>query len=427
MNRPNSHTLPRAESCKRLSLFLILFLTFSISCGDRQRRNALALNHIFADILKMECRSWPESEKFFAETLLSNPDTEARQWSALAMGRMAPGQALPLLYQSLRTGDAAIRATSAFAIGQIESRARAEKEYGDPSTTGMDAPTGDSSATAELMRLLDDPALSVRRRAVEALGKIGSTAEAAEIARHLELCPGSQPEERAYIVSSLVTLAKILKGNSERFLLTNHSRFAATVAIAWAQAMRELGDIGANRHGMTLKDEAVSNPDSPNLPDAFCMALAANRKNSTIAIVETNRGTLEIELFREDAPLTVDSFVKLATERIYDDMEFAPAPQKSIVETAPYNSRAWFAHNGCGEVNMRPFEYGSVGIALTDRSSDTGRFFISLAPQPYLDGIQTCFGRVVSGMQAAEKIVAGDRIKHISFKETISFLDYRRY
>jgi peptidyl-prolyl cis-trans isomerase B (cyclophilin B) len=225
-------------------------------------------------------------------------------------------------------------------------------------------------------------------------------------------------------------LAKTLKGNSERFFdLTNRSRFAATAVAIRAQAMQwSSSDAEPNR-----KDCIMGAIDSPVhiiphyfFPDAFCMALAANRKNSTIAIVETNRGTMEIELFREDAPLTVASFVTLAAEGVYDDMELAPVPQKRIVETAIYRSQQGFTHDGYGEVNMRPFERGSVGIALIDRSSDTGRFFVSLAPQPYPEG-KTCFGRVLSGMPAVEKIVAGDRIKHISIKETISFLNYRRY
>jgi peptidyl-prolyl cis-trans isomerase B (cyclophilin B) len=273
----------------------------------------------------------------------------------------------------------------------------------------------------------------VRIRAVEALGNIGSSAEAEEITRRLERCSGSRPEERAYIESSLVSLAKIFKGNSERFFsLTDRSRFAATAAIVWAQAAKESSDFCSERDRMSVASLATDKIISENssnhlLSDAYCMTLAANRKNSTIAIMETNRGTLEIELFREDAPLTVDNFVKLAREGVYDDMEFAPAPQKRIVETAIYRSHQGFARDGHGEINLRPFERGSVGIALADRNSDTCRFFISFAPQPYLDGIQTCFGRVVSGMPAAEKLVAGDRIKRISIKETISFLNYRRY
>jgi cyclophilin family peptidyl-prolyl cis-trans isomerase len=56
-----------------------------------------------------------------------------------------------------------------------------------------------------------------------------------------------------------------------------------------------------------------------------------------------------------------------------------------------------------------------------------GRLFITLAPEPYLDGSHTCLGRVISGMQVADRIVPGDRIRRVSIKETISSLDYYRY
>jgi peptidyl-prolyl cis-trans isomerase B (cyclophilin B) len=581
MQRTNFHTLLAISKPKRLLPFLIPFLILSISCGDRERRDDISRNQIFAQVLQMEYRGWLESEKFFVKTLQSNPCVEARQWSALAMGRIAPRQALPLLYPSLRARDAALRAAVAFAIGEIESRARTENGPGNP----------DSLAAAELMRLLDDPALPVQRRAVEALGKIGSHAEVTEIVRHMEQCPNSSPEEQAYIESSIdalgrlkdpsasqslmklagsndpeiqwralaaliqlqskeatplfiknlshpnldvrlvaaqglglagdarladlllpllpprqapssnsipislrcsalqalaelrnpaaipsiesalavdpinpahpdqlnfaiqaadalghfgakdselalrmllkesppaanramSSLAKILKEEPERFFdLTRHSQFAAIAAYAWAQAMRELEDSGA---------EPKQKAAAPNhlLTDAFCMALASSRKNSSIAIMETNRGTLEIELFRESAPVTVANFIELANDGTYNEMELAQTPQKRLIEAATTRSQRRFAHAIYSEVNMRPIERGSVGIALAGRLSDTDRFFISLAPQPYLDGFATCFGRVVSGMHVAERLVAGDHIKHISIKETISFLDYRRY
>ena len=79
------------------------------------------------------------------------------------------------------------------------------------------------------------------------------------------------------------------------------------------------------------------------------------------------------------------------------------------------------------EINMRPFEQGNIGVTLSAGYSKMDRFFITLAPQPYLDGNNTCFGRIISGMQVADKIVPGDRIRRIAIKETISLLDYHRY
>jgi cyclophilin family peptidyl-prolyl cis-trans isomerase len=80
-----------------------------------------------------------------------------------------------------------------------------------------------------------------------------------------------------------------------------------------------------------------------------------------------------------------------------------------------------------GEINMRPFERGSAGMTAAGGKRDTGRFFITLAPKPFLDGIDICFGRVISGIQVADKIVPGDRILRINIKETIGTLDRIRY
>ena len=156
-------------------------------------------------------------------------------------------------------------------------------------------------------------------------------------------------------------------------------------------------------------------------------ALAAYRKNTTIARIETNRGTMEIALFREDAPVTSERFATLAGEGIYNGMEFAlPAPFQAIEGQIPGN-RIRLRRMVNSEINMRPFERGSVGMKLASGGSDTGGFFIALAPLPYMDGVNTCFGRVISGMQVADRLVPGDRIRQITIKETVNFHDYQRY
>jgi peptidyl-prolyl cis-trans isomerase B (cyclophilin B) len=157
------------------------------------------------------------------------------------------------------------------------------------------------------------------------------------------------------------------------------------------------------------------------------LTLAASRKNSTIAVVETTRGTLEIMLFREDAPLTVANFVLTANRGNYDGFVFDRAvPSKQIGGRIP-GSQSGFNIAPDGEISMRPFERGSVGISFQDEESPKGRFFIALAPQPYLDGTDTCFGRVISGMPVADRIFSGDTILRIRIKETVSFLDSIRY
>jgi cyclophilin family peptidyl-prolyl cis-trans isomerase len=168
-------------------------------------------------------------------------------------------------------------------------------------------------------------------------------------------------------------------------------------------------------------------PSGSTLTDTVSLALASSRKNSTIALVETSRGTLEIELFREDAPLTVSDFTFLAKKGAFNGFVFEPVIASQRVGGKDVEAQPAFGRAVNGEINMRPFERGSVGVTPAGGRYRTGRFFIALAPQPYLDGVSTCFGRVISGIQVADRIVPGDRILHVNIKETISFLDHIRY
>ena len=81
---------------------------------------------------------------------------------------------------------------------------------------------------------------------------------------------------------------------------------------------------------------------------------------------------------------------------------------------------------GC-EINLRPFERGSIGMAHAGKDTGAARFFISLERQPDLDGKYTCFGRVTSGLPAAERITAEDLIRRIGIREDVTMLDYRRF
>jgi cyclophilin family peptidyl-prolyl cis-trans isomerase len=79
------------------------------------------------------------------------------------------------------------------------------------------------------------------------------------------------------------------------------------------------------------------------------------------------------------------------------------------------------------EINMRPYERGSVGMALAGKDTGGSQFFITMSAQPHLDGGYTCFGRVISGMPAVDHMVPGDRIVKVRIEEDITALDYRRY
>jgi cyclophilin family peptidyl-prolyl cis-trans isomerase/HEAT repeat protein len=157
--------------------------------------------------------------------------------------------------------------------------------------------------------------------------------------------------------------------------------------------------------------------------------LAGLRRERTVAVIETNRGNIEVLLFREEAPVTTENFCTLAKRGFFDGLTFMRVVPFFVIQGGdPRNDM----EGGPGysircEINMHPFERGSVGMALAGKDTGGSQFFIALAPQPQLDGGYTCFGRVVAGMAVADRMAPGDRIVRVRIAEERATLDYRQY
>jgi peptidyl-prolyl cis-trans isomerase B (cyclophilin B) len=397
---------------------LILSLLPALACGRYEARKELKLSSYYAEILKRVDRHRIGEDGFFEQNLLSNPEPEVREWCAVALGRIGSPSALPLLYKATRSESAAVRAASAFSIGILQDRDFLQAQ----------SLAADAQAPLELRRLLDDSSIPVRMRALEALGRIGTAGEEKEIVQRLEHLEHSRfPAEFSYFETAITALARLKEPAALPFLkqLANSAdpqiRQRSLDALA---RLQEAKPVSAD----SLPAKEPEFRDDPNLSpitDPVATALAANRKNSTIAIVETTRGTLEIELFRQDAPLTVADFALMADRGDFDGFVFKQV-EPSQWAGGDY-VKTPFKRDIHGEVNMHPFERGSLGMTVAGGRHERGRFFIALAPQPYLDGIDTCFGRVISGVQVVERIIPGDSIRRVRIKDTISSLDHVRY
>jgi peptidyl-prolyl cis-trans isomerase B (cyclophilin B) len=401
---------------RKLPVLLLLPILLTLAgCARHEARFELQRIRYFAEILKRQEMRSIGQDRFFEENLFSNRFPEVRQWCAIALGRIQDPKALPLLYRAIHTGDAAVRAASAFAIGEIEDREFLEEKSLAP----------DSGATAELSRLLDDPSISVRMRAIEALGKTGSHTEAGEIIRRLgQFRFSGSPEENAYLSIAITALAR-LKDPAAVPLLEKYAA-AADPDLRW-RASSGLAQLQSQAYKpQSIASSQDSDAPSGAMSEAEAYSLAAFRKNSSIARIETARGPMEILLFREDAPVTASRFALMASRGLYNGVELARDAQAQAIEGGIRQDQLGF-HTIHSEVNMRPFERGSIGMALAPGGSDSGRFFIALKPLPDQDGRNTCFGRVISGMQVADKMVAGDRIQRISIIETVNFHDHQRF
>ena len=151
---------------------------------------------------------------------------------------------------------------------------------------------------------------------------------------------------------------------------------------------------------------------------------ALSRKNGALkATVTTEKGVFNIDLLPEDAPLTVDNFVKLARSNYFNGLEIHRVVPNFVMQDGDPRGDG---NGGPGwsircEINMIPFERGVVGMALSGKDTGGSQWFVTHSPQPHLDGGYTVFGRVnETGMKVVDKIVRGDKILSIRIIEVRS-------
>lgn len=144
------------------------------------------------------------------------------------------------------------------------------------------------------------------------------------------------------------------------------------------------------------------------------------------ATIETSKGQIVIEFERDDAPITVRNFQYLAEKGFYSGLTFHRYIPGFVIQGGDPNG------NGEGGPGYTiPPEHssalhhrrGSLGMARRDdkvnpeRRSNGSQFYICLADAPHLDGLYTVFAHVVSGIENAEKLRAGDKILSVKISK----------
>jgi cyclophilin family peptidyl-prolyl cis-trans isomerase len=127
----------------------------------------------------------------------------------------------------------------------------------------------------------------------------------------------------------------------------------------------------------------------------------------TTATMQTNKGTIELALFDEDAPKTVQNFVKLARDGFYDGVIFHRVIPDFMVQGGDPTGTGT---GGPGytfedEFNDHKIVRGALAMANAGPNTNGSQFFIvTTAEASWLDGKHTVFGRVTSGMEAVDAI-----------------------
>ena len=138
----------------------------------------------------------------------------------------------------------------------------------------------------------------------------------------------------------------------------------------------------------------------------------------TRAIMETSKGTINLDLFEQDAPNTVANFVKLSKDGFYDGLNFHRVIPNFMIQGGCPNGTGT---GGPGykikcEINPNKHEAGSLSMAHAGKDTGGSQFFICHAPQSHLDGVHTVFGKT-EDMDVVNKIEKGDTIESVKIED----------
>ena len=138
----------------------------------------------------------------------------------------------------------------------------------------------------------------------------------------------------------------------------------------------------------------------------------------TKALFETDAGTINIELFSNDAPNTVNNFTKLISEGFYDGLAFHRVIPGFMAQGGCPNTRAGSSGmpgtGGPGykidcEINPNKHLKGSLSMAHAGKNTGGSQFFIVYEAQPHLDGVHTVFWKT-DDMDIVLKLKNGSKI-----------------
>jgi peptidyl-prolyl cis-trans isomerase B (cyclophilin B) len=140
-----------------------------------------------------------------------------------------------------------------------------------------------------------------------------------------------------------------------------------------------------------------------------------------LAVIETDRGNIELELYPQYAPKTVNNFVFLSGEGFYDGVLFHRVISDFMIQggdpTGTGGGGPGYQFEDEVEGNPLKHETGVISMANAGPNTNGSQFFITHSPQPHLNGNHTVFGKVIVGQDVVDAIRQGDRMVKVEVKE----------
>ena len=145
-----------------------------------------------------------------------------------------------------------------------------------------------------------------------------------------------------------------------------------------------------------------------------------SNKNYVVSM-NTSKGIIELELYPQHAPITVNNFVFLVKEGYYDDVSFHRVIEDFVIQGGDPTGtgRGGPGYKFEDEVKNNPLKHESGVISMANAGPNTNgsQFFITHSPQPHLNGKHTVFGKVIKGFDVVDSIEQGDKMVSVAISE----------
>ncbi|HET9371712.1 MAG TPA: HEAT repeat domain-containing protein [Vicinamibacterales bacterium] len=323
-------------------------------------------------------------------SLPPDPDPVVRAGLAGVLGRFDLARALPPLEQLASDEDVRVVGPALEALSRVKAPDLAER----------------------LLRALDTADFAVRATAARLIGDTKIPGAAPKLAEAYERGLSDATEAaRSAAIAALATYGRDAAEPTLRKALADPDW---SVRIQAATALVALGDPTAAPTRPAPMRES---------PDLFTSPAFLHPEFSPHAYIETRHGTIEIELNVVQSPLTTRSFIALARSGFYNGIRIHRLIPNFVIQAGdPRGDGA----GGPGytirdELSTLPFVRGTVGMALSGPETGGSQFFITLSPQPHLDGQYTVFGRVVAGHDILDVVSPWDVIERIRIWDGVVF------
>ncbi len=165
------------------------------------------------------------------------------------------------------------------------------------------------------------------------------------------------------------------------------------------------------------------------------------QKENMNIVMKTNKGDIELELYKDKAPVTVDNFLKLINDGFYKNIKFHRVMENFMIQTGDPNTRGVEGKDFVYDQNKNPnnlpiagtggpgYKFkdefdsslkfdkpGVLAMANSGPNTNGSQIFITHVPTDWLNGKHTIFGQVTSGQDVVNSIKQGDYIIDITLK-----------